>query len=687
MESILDAEIGSLPASIITQPDVIDPISIPPGDSPLCEICRGLFYCRRLEDVRLTQRVVDVVSGAGAGCRFCQVLWGVMEADENQAYLVAARDPRRLEYAQTCEFENNSHGLDVFWRSLNDDYDELYAWLERIPSPDTCTLAKVPRTFGQAQVQSYTSSKCSLDLANRWLRGCVVDHPLCGDPTFQTRRLPTRLLRVYNGGLSLCHGTDLPPTTLYVTLSHRWGSNSENQLTAAQYESGPIHWAPGQLLLTFRDAVTVTQNLGINHLWIDSLCIIQDSDEDRARECAQMWEVYGNSYCNIAASASFNGTQGIFRNHEVGGPLPCQITPQWEKRGGEASDDNARCGFHFSAMHDFREQIETSPLGQRAWVVQERLLAPRVLYFAKFQLYWECRELAASEKYPSGLPDSMDMYACNKPSMDPCKLFHVREVRSCYKAWIQYVQLYSRCRLTRPEDKLVALAGIAHRVGEALQVCGAADNYLAGLWRRELLAQLLWEERKTDNMPDCRKCTGPYRAPSWSWASVDGEVFLEKEARKEDQYRATIDGAYTTTSIDPFGAVTAGAIDVYAPLVRIQPEIDFDKRGDFPGRLKAHPTLDLKFNLFLDEHQYLDPETLESPDIHALLLLRNHGLLLRPVTPDKSFLHGTFTKIGTFSILVDMPSALVITALTGIEDPDLVYKERKEDGMYLVTII
>ena len=286
----------------------------------------------------------------------------------------------------------------------------------------------------------------------------------------------------------------------------------------------------------------------------------------------------------------------------------------------------------------------------------------------------------------------MENTAFSKQSRDLCKLVHEQQVELYYETWAEYVELYSRCNLTRPDDKLVALGGIARRASESLQACGRLDSYLAGLWRNRLLSELLWNT----GYRSASRYTGPYRAPTWSWASIDGEVnmdYYHYRGEMEAVY-ATIVGAYTTTSIDPFGAVTAGAVDVLAPLLRTPIPLGTQ---DVPIKLTlTHLAVDISLDFNLDSGPY-DYETVRGFDMHALLLMDDRGLLLRPVAPESTHAPGTFTRIGYFNLtnkhrydskdLRDVHWEAMIQAIRDHEDPDLVYKERGEDGTCLITII
>ena len=99
-----------------------------------------------------------------------------------------------------------------------------------------------------------------------------------------------------------------------MTLSHCWGTSKSRDynLSSNNWKQYTDAISVSALPKTFLDAIAFTRVLGIRYLWIDSLCIIQDSQEDWVTESALMPSVYGNSFCNIAASGAFNSAEGCF---------------------------------------------------------------------------------------------------------------------------------------------------------------------------------------------------------------------------------------------------------------------------------------------------------------------------------------------------------------------------------------
>ncbi|KAL9066791.1 MAG: hypothetical protein Q9157_007018 [Trypethelium eluteriae] len=353
--------------------------------------------------------------------------------------------------------------------------------------------------------------------------------------------------------------TASPPAAPYMTLSHCWGALKTIKLlknNVRDFCSGlPVDGLPA----TYKDAIHITKALGVRYLWIDSLCIIQDSEEDWLHEAAAMSTVYSFSYCNIAALDAADSHGGCFFERD---PSRVDIENlEVQHPQGQGSRE-----YEVSTHTDWVGTLEQSPLYHRAWVLQERILPPRTLLYGKHQILWECRSHAACETFPSGVPEEIKPYAVfhSKQMLTKPDLASPRE-----KFWDDVVERYSCGNLTHLSDKLVAISGIA-------SVYGPADDYLAGVWRKTLLPDLLWhvpELKQFNGQPSVRPAD--YRAPSWSWASVEGEISYMHRHTK--QIIARVLDAQTTSLLPPtasgkltaedrakskFSKVTAGYIQI-----------------------------------------------------------------------------------------------------------------------------
>ncbi|PMD52702.1 HET-domain-containing protein, partial [Hyaloscypha bicolor E] len=336
---------------------------------------------------------------------------------------------------------------------------------------------------------------------------------------------PTRLLDVGINSDSLIklHTTSFSePQGPYLTLSHRWGGEHVLKLISGNLESFHNGVAINSLPRTFAEAVEITRRLNIRHLWIDSLCIIQDSIGDWRKESLLMEKVYSHTHLNISATASENCHSGLFRSRPPIPDWPWFVDLTVEEHGKK------RC---FIYPSNLLGSLDDLPLNKRAWVLQERILPTRILSFSDTQLFWECRKTQGCEMFPEHLP----LTACGDAALSRCIEPSAIEERLRFNSssgnylppsqypylmWYFIVDNYMTCGLTKMEDKLVAISGLAKRISKLVN-----DDYLAGLWRSTLPTSLVWEVSNCIQSDGTTSSRPPqYRAPTWSWASVEGMI-------------------------------------------------------------------------------------------------------------------------------------------------------------------
>ena len=205
-----------------------------------------------------------------------------------------------------------------------------------------------------------------------------------------------------NSYLRLCDTKSFPTDTKYLTLSHRWSnppSVTLNNANAEQFKSSiPLSEMLKPESMTLKQAVHVTRCLGFRYLWIDALCINQEEEQDKQHEISLMGEIYAGSELNLAATAASSGSDGLFHVRN-----PIEVEP-FRKRVQFHGDKGWIRGEIIVYNANFRDQVDMAPLNKRGWVFQERLLAPRVLHFARDQVYWTCSSLLAAEVMPYGNP-------------------------------------------------------------------------------------------------------------------------------------------------------------------------------------------------------------------------------------------------------------------------------------------
>ena len=240
------------------------------------------------------------------------------------------------------------------------------------------------------------------------------------------------------------------------------------------------------------------------HLWIDSLCIIQDSTDDRQHEEALMSDVYTNSWCNIAATNALDARDGCFVERTLLDISQCIIEAKWNSHSSQ---------FTYAGSQTYGIRQTTTISAATGMGDTGIVLSPRVLNFSEHQMFWECLELRACEMFPPGIPRN------TIAKLNPCT-YSLRHIYLKYEdpmrqrlgLWGPYLQEYSRGHLTLPEkDKLVTILGLTRRLG-------SGEEYCAGLWRQDLAGQLTWSVAK-DKRPSAKTPERDPRAPSWSWAS------------------------------------------------------------------------------------------------------------------------------------------------------------------------
>lgn len=354
----------------------------------------------------------------------------------------------------------------------------------------------------------------------------------------------------------------------YTALSHCWGKMQIIRTTKATLEQMKkgIPWA--SLSKTFQDAITLTRQLGVQYIWIDSLCIVQDDRYDWEIESATMAAVYQNAYLTIAASLAADGSGGCFSRREIPTRFAGFFFDAAESRDYGVYVRESFSHDEFSTDNTGTASL-SNPLLSRAWTFQERGLSTRILHFGRAELLWECRTTKDCEcgKYES-MASELHI---------PHNLSELRERAAFVEDVSYYVQLqwqsiltsYSAKQLTVSTDKLPAISAIASQ----FNTFAVAGKYLAGLWSYHLPSGLLWKVPKASRLTIIRSSDDnnsiAYSAPTWSWASVhDAAVDYSEDLVTLDvetlgsglrNNAHIVDFDCAASGANPFGEVTPGA--------------------------------------------------------------------------------------------------------------------------------
>ncbi|XXH02799.1 hypothetical protein Hte_009186 [Hypoxylon texense] len=635
--------------------------------------------CHRPRDGRFEGVVGDLRGGMSRGCRLCDAL--------HQFVVAVTQEPHQVSHPFRLEIRKGSPAIleiCVATVIVGDVYtpqfakyqiffqarfaDTMFRRIDATKRPPSLS-AFDSIGFGSPVAASSRSIQC-LSFARAALDQCLNKHGDCGQSSGDPE-LPTRVLDL---GLDDSAIKLLEPTpgtrARYVALSHCWGAAGAKRLETKQASleglKSSVPWTA--LPPTFQDAVTVARCVGIRYLWIDSLCIIQDSAADWEIESSRMASVYRESTVTVAAVSSASSDEPFLAPRSrvlqerllLLGLSRADRQLSAEELGLVAPHVIGTAPSYALGIRPLAVHTTAGPLSTRAWTFQEEKLSARILRFSATELSYECRRGVACEcdmhgadydNAPAvpGLPPLHGLAITEKTDVDAGEAEGLEAGRpqqpplhlDPFLAWQNRVAEYSRRRLTFASDKLPALAGLA-------AVCHAITKsaYLGGLWKDHLLLDLLWRpasnrrfgslERgnlfckaetaawKTgmaiaaDKLPDpvdlsncyiskLRKAAAhenllvprvaeafgtplasefdepspspvgfvkDYRAPTFSWASVDCPVEFRTvnhpDVAEMDIEATVLDAQCVVDGLNPFGRVSDGYVVLRGPLLRVE---------------------------------------------------------------------------------------------------------------------
>lgn len=429
-----------------------------------------------------------------------------------------------------------------------------------------------------------------ISLISSWLNTCRSQHSTCNNALQSATGGPSRLLDLEpfdeSGDVRLieCESEAKQQILRFVCLSHCWGELSNRpKTTTKETLLQHLERIPHvQLSKTFQDAIRITRQVGERYLWIDSLCIVQDDPQDWEEQSARMPSIYGGATLTIAALSAEDGRGGCCVDPQIGGFVDIhagshpvrffQYPPvHWHALYG---DDK----FHF-------EGHGSNPLRTRAWTLQERYLSTRNIHYANGVLLWECKTARGSSILPWSQhdpPDDFVPWPIPMSMNESSALDGMMEARS---AWYEISEDYSGRFMTKESDKLPAFSGMAAKFSTRF----GGDQYHAGLFRCHLPAALLWRSHRmrfssnVQNVSHTVRKYGAfrprrpmrYRAPSWSWAALDGAMSYDSqrldnsggarpntEAHVFDFGLRVLDAQTCWRGKDPFGTIESSYLRV-----------------------------------------------------------------------------------------------------------------------------
>ncbi|KAL2067178.1 hypothetical protein VTL71DRAFT_1602 [Oculimacula yallundae] len=293
-------------------------------------------------------------------------------------------------------------------------------------------------------------------------------------------------------------------------MSHCWGTTKFDSLTSVNKARLKKTILSSSLSRTFNDAIKLTRDLGFRYLWIDYLCIIEDSKKAWEYHASKMADIYTKSFLTISASRGQNGDRGLFG---LKSDEPLKLVHSDLQRISDSliwqpfrmiGKDRDVCVRNFAGLlrcpHGLYEDIKPKePLLKRAWVFQEQILSPRLIHFASGEL----------GRHAWGKAHSVLLSRSGKTIESPVKR---KEEFEAYRA---IVEAYTQLAIAQELDRLPALSGVTF---------GRSDDYLAGMWRSLLLGSLHWCPNLSNEHGVMARRPSSWRGPSWSWVSMECSI-------------------------------------------------------------------------------------------------------------------------------------------------------------------
>jgi hypothetical protein len=290
----------------------------------------------------------------------------------------------------------------------------------------------------------------------------------------------------------------------YAALSYCWGEDQQTMLlTTTVLDDWPERIPTEDLPPLLKDAFTVARKLNVRYLWIDAICILQDSEADKDQEIREMGKIYKNALITIAAATSSGVSTGFLEPRTC----PAHLTVPFLFPLGERGT--------VSLAKPVVAYRPVQALETRAWTLQEYLLSPRVLMYGESEVTWHCQTeffipFAQSHlnyaKPFQRLPTQMSRHSIRHQT---------NQKMEKYKTWSSIVSDYSGRKLTYNTDKIPALLGIVSELTIFWR-----DIEFLGAWKTGLVSFLAWYRPSTVEQNLQRS----NRAPSWSWLSMDCQV-------------------------------------------------------------------------------------------------------------------------------------------------------------------
>lgn len=458
--------------------------------------------------------------------------------------------------------------------AANEALDPCAAWFNIQKRPFSNRLLSAPAVNRLCELISQSSNAMSASEDSVYLPTRLLDVGSTTEPCL-------RLVSLKNDSQLQPAGADASAKR-YAAISYCWGTKeeAEKQLktttnTLQQHLSNINHESMPQ---TIADAVKLCRAIGLQYLWIDALCIIQDDDSDWTRDSFEMSNIYANSFITICVVTGASCSTGFLDRHHNPNTLQIDYNSQvdplvkgklflrmYKHPTLNLTTEYTEMSVSDGLMKNNKLEVDEWALGkapwfQRGWTFQESHFSKRKLLIGDDMAYmWHEDNIV-----------SMDGTRYDRSQL----ILEAHEsMRDAIDQWYTMVRFYVRRKLSYEKDRLPALSGLARELANSFPDL----EYLAGLWKGDLHRGLFWISGTTQNYQDYIKPRHyGYVAPSWSWACRPGPIYWFLGVQfsvgvmytPEFQLRAA---NVVTDKLNPYGRVFSAYLELSAKIYKIMP--------------------------------------------------------------------------------------------------------------------
>jgi hypothetical protein len=495
-----------------------------------------------------------------------------------------------------------------------------------------------------------------------WLQECETHHGTACRPA-TPGPLPSRLIDVSHSDddhLRLyCPPPDHNPesTIRYSALSYVWGTDPQPfqtttaSLTARLSNSGfPLASLPQ----TLQDAVRVTQALGIPYLWVDALCIVQDDTADKYAELGKMSAIYQGAFVTLVAARARGVGEGFLsprdkdeKSEEEGGLWKALVPldyPLADPNAKDLKEAGSLARTERGTLYLLEEEVNMAgswkdPVAERAWCLQERVLSPRLLSYGRWPT-WRCNRMVASdggyyseegkvggevEKAVRRLTQAMVANSGLEGGAGSAWMDHFRTAQ-LLQTWRGLVEDYTQRKLTVSSDRLPAIGGIARELSRLTGM-----EYLAGLWKENMLQDLMWYARTQEWRTRPEPAEGLPPAPTWSWAAVEAPILCDAVTADATPLAKVL--ACSVQAIEgksTFDAVGGGEVSIHGPFTELKKEdvVELLKRQNMAPAPPSSNDVHEWYRMILQDIFTRPKDKHSTDDLHEALPDKVFGLIL-----------------------------------------------------------